>query len=176
MIALNRMLYYFFMGEWSELMSIADDQPADLVSLLQSRVARAPQAEAFIYLEDGESHQSSLTYAALDLWARRIAAYLEASQAGGKWALLLYPPGLDFISAYFGCLYAGVVAVPVYPPRLNRPAPRIQAIAADCRARFALTTSAILANIEKRFEHAPELAALEWINTQEIPEGIESGW
>ena len=60
----------------------------------------------------------------------------------GERALLLYPAGLDFIAAFFGCLYAGVVAVPAYPPRRNRSLSRIQAIVDDAQARVALTTAA----------------------------------
>ena len=56
--------------------------------------------------------------------------------------MLLYPAGLEFIAAFFGCLYAGVVAVPVYPPRRNRSLIRIQAIADDAEAKVALTTDA----------------------------------
>ncbi len=67
----------------------------------------------------------------------------------GERALLLYPPGLEYVAAFFGCLYAGVVAVPVYPPRPNRPDPRFLAILADARARVVLTTSAILPNAER---------------------------
>ena len=65
---------------------------------------------------------------------RAIAAWLESHNLGGERALLLYPPGLEFITAFFGCLYAGVVAVPVYPPRRNRSLERIQAIADDGHA------------------------------------------
>ncbi|HUG34351.1 MAG TPA: beta-ketoacyl synthase N-terminal-like domain-containing protein, partial [Anaerolineales bacterium] len=69
-----------------------------------------------------------------------------------------------------------MVAVPAYPPRLNRPVPRIQSIVADSQAKFALTTSTILHNIEKRFEHAPDLAALHWLDTDQVPAGIEADW
>ena len=62
----------------------------------------------------------------------------------GERALLLYPAGLDFIAAFFGCLYAGVVAVPAYPPRRNRSLSRIQAIADDAEAKVALTTVQVL--------------------------------
>ena len=86
---------------------------------------------AFTFLVDGETEEVHLTYCELDLQARAIAARLESMGLRGERALLLYPPGLDFISAFFGCLYAGVVAVPAYPPRRNRNMARVQAISDD---------------------------------------------
>ena len=59
---------------------------------------------------------------------------------GGR-ALLLYPPGLEFIAAFFGCLYAGVVAVPAYLPRLNRPMTRLRSIVVDAQPCAVLTCS-----------------------------------
>ena len=61
------------------------------------------------------------------------------STAGG--ALLLYPPGLEFIAAFFGCLYAGVVAVPAHLPRLNRPMTRLRSIVVDAKPCAVLTSS-----------------------------------
>ena len=93
---------------------------------------------AFTFLADGESEGGRLTYGELDRRAAAIAAALAASVAPGERALLLYPPGLDFIVAFFGCLYAGVVAVPAYPPRPNdRSQSRLRAIARrrDVRGR-----------------------------------------
>ncbi len=91
----------------------------------------------------------------------RIAAALQAGSAAGERALLLYPPGLEYIAGFFGCLYAGVIAVPAYPPdpmRLERTLPRLRAIIRDAQARVVLTTSFILGMAEALFEQAPELA------------------
>jgi acyl-CoA synthetase (AMP-forming)/AMP-acid ligase II len=153
-----------------------DMHPATLVELLRQRSTELPGDIAFYFLEDGENQESQLTYAELDRQARAIAAWLQAHGLRGERAILLYPPGLGFIAAYFGCLYAGVVAVPSYPPRLNRPSPRIQTIVADSGAKAALTTTAILENLEQRFEHTPDLQALQWLNTETMPAGWETGW
>ena len=90
---------------------------------------------------DGENEEIHLTYQQLDERARTVAARLTSMGLEGQRALLLYPAGLDFIVAFFGCLYAGVVAVPAYPPRRNRSLSRIQAIVDDAKARVALTTA-----------------------------------
>lgn len=147
-----------------------------LVELLRSRAEQTPDTVAFRFLLDDDSDTLTINYAELDRKARAIGAWLESYGAKGERALLLYSPGLDYIAAFMGCLYAGVTAVPAYPPRLNRPAPRIQSIVNDSHATFALTTTAIIANVEKRFEHAPDLKALHWLNTEQVPAGLEADW
>ena len=114
--------------------------PSNLVDLLRHRAAHQAQDWAFSYLVDGELEEIHWTYEELDRRARAIGAWLQTQGLVGERALLLYPPGLDFIAAFFGCLYAGVVAVPAYPPRRNRSLSRMQAIADDAEAKVALTT------------------------------------
>jgi amino acid adenylation domain-containing protein/thioester reductase-like protein len=153
-----------------------DFRAASLVDLLRWRAEHQPDAPACAYLPDGETEEARVTYSQLDQQARLVAAHLQGMGAAGERALLLYPTGIEFIAAYFGCLYAGVTAVPVYPPRLNRPSKRIQTIVADAQATVALTTSQIYENMEQRFSHTPDLAALHWLNTQELPAGVEDQW
>jgi acyl-CoA synthetase (AMP-forming)/AMP-acid ligase II len=151
-------------------------KPATLVELLQMRAAEIPDQLVFIYLSDGEEDELHITYHQLDRQARAIGAWLQEHSQVGDRALLLYPPGLDYIAAYFGCLYAGVVAVPAYPPRLNRPTPRIQGIVADCAANIALTTTEIYENLERRFEQTPDLQAIQWLDSQKLDPGLENIW
>src|SRR5262249_20772607 len=92
-----------------------------------------------------------LTYGELDEKARAIAASLAQSVGPGERVLLLYPPGLEYIAAFFGCLYANVIAVPAYPPdpaRLERMLPRLLAILSDAQAAVVLTSDALLTLIE----------------------------
>lgn len=147
-----------------------------LIDLLQTRAREHPDRLVFRFLRDSDSDIVTITYGELDRRARAIGAWLESLNAGRERALILYPPGLDYIASFFGCLYADVIAIPAYPPRLNRPVPRIQSMVADSKAKFALTTSTILHNIEQRFEHAPELGKLSWLDTEQIPAGIEADW
>src|SRR5690349_11535144 len=101
-----------------------------LVALLRRRAEHQPERQAYTFLGDGETGELHLTYAQLDRQARAIASLLQQAGAAGERALLLYPPGIDYIAAFFGCLYAGVVAIPAYPPRLeqlHRSLPRLQA-------------------------------------------------
>ena len=153
-----------------------DFRPATLVELLRARSHSQADQLAYAFISDDAAEEFRVTYAELDRQARAIGAWLQSRSAAGERALLLYPPGLEFVAAFFGCLYAGVVAVPAYPPRLNRPEPRLQAIVADARATFALTTTAILSNLQRRFEQACDLAALQWLDTEKVPAGIEQDW
>src|SRR5947199_6406983 len=143
-----------------------------LAGLLRARAAERPAQVAFTFLADGESEGGSLTYGELDRRAAGVAAALAASVPPGERALLLYPPGLDFIAAFFGCLYAGVVAVPAYPPRPHdRSQARLRAIAGDAEPRAALTTSSVLAGASGG--SAPELAGVRWIATDSLEDTLE---
>ena len=88
---------------------------------------------------DGEEEETVLTYAQFAAKVAAVAARLTALKMRGERALLLYPQGLDFLIGYYGCLAAGAVAVPAYPPRRNRNMDRIQAISDDAQAKVALT-------------------------------------
>lgn len=81
-----------------------------LVEALRWRALQQPEQRIYTYLIDGELEGAQLTYAALDCQARAIGALLQSYKASGERALLLYPTGLEFIAAFFGCLYAGVIA------------------------------------------------------------------
>lgn len=147
-----------------------------LVALLRDRAISQPNQLAYSFLVDGETEEASLTYQELEQKARLIASLLQSLNATGERALLLYPQGLEFIAAFFGCLYAGVIAVPVYPPRRNQRLTRLQAIAQDAQAKFALTTTPVLTNIESSFKEEPELAALHFIATDNIASNLTLHW
>ena len=91
-----------------------------LIELLRGRAGERGEVAAYTFLADGEKESERLTRSGLDARARTLGAWLQRLGAEGERALLLYPPGLDFVAAFFGCLYAGVVAVPAYPPRSPR--------------------------------------------------------
>src|SRR5690349_13795732 len=111
-----------------------------LVELLRRRAQQQSEQLAHTFIADGDGVEITLTYAQLDQEARRIATRLQSLNAHGERVLLLYPPGLEFIAAFFGCLYAGAIAVPVYPPRRNRNLLRLLAIVNDSEAWIAMTT------------------------------------
>ncbi|MCG5059277.1 MAG: fatty acyl-AMP ligase [Limnoraphis sp. WC205] len=147
-----------------------------LVDLLRHRATQQSEQTAYRFLVDGETLEVSLTYQALDRQSKAIAAHLQSICQPGERALLLYQPGLDYISAFFGCLYAGVVAVPAYPPRPNRSLERIEAILADAEATVALTCQPILSLMRRQFDQVPQLQTLHWIATDTLAETLAMDW
>jgi acyl-CoA synthetase (AMP-forming)/AMP-acid ligase II/acyl carrier protein len=147
-----------------------------LVELLRLRAGEVPDRRAYTFLLNGEVEDGHVTYGELDLRARAIAARLQALSTPGERALLLYPPGLEYVAALFGCFYAGVVAVPAYPPRRNKSDPRLQSIVADCGPVLALTTPELLAEADKLCSHTSGLAGLRWVATEDVPAEEAQGW
>ncbi len=150
------------------------DLPNDLstlIDLTRWRAQHKSDQRVFTFLVDGEIDERHLTYGELDQRARAIGAELQYLGAGGERVLLLYPPGLDYVAAFFGCLYAGAIAVPAYPPRRNRPNSRLHAIVVDCQAKFAVTTGQLFRSVklEGRASHTPELETLRWL----VADGLE---
>ncbi len=150
--------------------------PSTLVELLQHRALHQGNDPGFRYLVDGEKVAVEWTYAAVDRKARAIAASLQSMQMEGERALLLYPSGLDFVAAFFGCLYAGVIAVPAYPPRRNRNMARIDAIANDAEAKIALTTFEVLERVQTMVADTPALQKIRWRATDQWDEELAEGW
>ena len=129
---------------------------ATLVEVLRHRAESRGGDLAYTFLTDGEATEDNITYAELDRRARGLAATLtRMGVGGGERALLLYPPGLDYIAAFFGCLYAGAVAVPAYPPRSRRPSARLEAIQESAGAKAVLSTEAVLAGLDKQMPRHP---------------------
>jgi len=151
--------------------------PADnLVDILQARASKQPDKVVYTFLVDGESSQVSLTYYQLEQKAKAIATYIQSLCEPQARVLLLFPPGLGFIEAFFGCLYAGVIAVPAYPPRPNRSIERIQSIINSSEPTLALTTDQIISNLQKQADRTPELKLLKWLATDKIDLESSSGF
>jgi acyl-CoA synthetase (AMP-forming)/AMP-acid ligase II len=152
---------------------------SSLVELLRWRAFQQPEQRVYTYLTDGETEGPHLTYEALDRQARAIGALLQSYQASGQRALLLYPAGLEFIAAFFGCLYAGVIAVPLPPPNMAQPQrtlPRLRNIVNDAQPTLVLTTSSILSKVEGLFTQAPGLRNLRWLATDQPGGSAPEEW
>ncbi|HVE86621.1 MAG TPA: AMP-binding protein, partial [Myxococcales bacterium] len=146
------------------------------MDLLEARAAEHPDRLAYRFLAEGTAagRCDEWTYGHVARRARAIAAELGARGLYSQTVLLLYPPGLEFIAAFLGCLHAGAVAVPAYPPdpsRLQRTLPRLQSIAADARAPAVLTTSDIAAMAPGLSQLAPDLGRLAWLPTDPLQDG-----
>lgn len=146
------------------------------IDILRTRASTQPEGLAFTFLKDGETEAGRLTYQGLEQEVRAIAARLQALDLAGERALLIYPPGLAFVSAFLGCLYAGVVAVPVPPPRRGRAARRLAAIAAGCQAKVGLAAREVLVDGEPPFPEVAGLKSLPWLATEAIPLDGATAW
>ena len=143
--------------------SLCDDT---LVDVLKFRGSTHPEALVFTFRDD-EGETTALTYGELDRRARVIAAAIGEHARPGDRALLVYPPGLDFVCGFFGCLYSGVLAVPTAYPRPRRPVPRLLWIAQDCMPAVVLTNSNTLRALEVA-QSSPDLERARWIATDTI--------
>ncbi|MFC0098349.1 non-ribosomal peptide synthetase [Micromonospora marina] len=144
-----------------------------LVDLLTSRTG---SDRGYTYVSGSSRHR--LGFADLDRRARAIGAELLARGLRGERVLLVYPPGLEYVSAFFGCLYAGVVAVPVFPPdpaRLERSLPRLIAVAADAAPAAALTTEDLV-DLGAGLASLADVPALTWIATDALPDSAAADW
>ena len=143
-----------------------------LVSLLRYRALHQGNCRAYTFLADGENETAALTYAQLDRRARAVAAVLaNRGTSQGDRVILLYPPGLDFITAFFGALYAGAIAIPCYPPhrlQLARSLPRLTAILGNADPSVVLCTAEVAADFSAWVAHTPMLIALPWVTTDTL--------
>jgi acyl transferase domain-containing protein/acyl-CoA synthetase (AMP-forming)/AMP-acid ligase II/acyl carrier protein len=124
-----------------------------LADILRRRAATEPDRVVFTFLRDGDAEEQRSTFAELDASARSIAAALQRHRAAGERALILLPSGIPYIASFFGCLYAGVLPVPSYPPR--RHGERVCLVADDCDAQFALTMRDQAAAAERALSETP---------------------
>ncbi|MDJ0600767.1 MAG: AMP-binding protein [Crocosphaera sp.] len=147
-----------------------------LVDLLTYQAHYKSEQTAYIFLQDGETESSRLTYQQLEQQAKAIAVAIQSIIQPGDRALMLYNPGEEFLVAYFACLYAGVIAVPAYPPRSNHNLKRLQAIISDSQANLILTTNPLLEKIQTKFNQEPQLQNIQWLATETIKTELASNW
>lgn len=146
-----------------------------LLELLRSR-ARQDGKQGFVFLPDGQGAEIRLSFAQLDVQARAVARILQQRRLSGERALLCYPPGLEFLAGLFGCLYAGAIAVPLYPPRANRSDVRLESVTENATPALALTNTKVFHDLERLTARTPRLKALSWLDTSAIPESEAEHW
>lgn len=153
--------------------------PTTLVDVLRWRSQYQPHRLAFRYLLDGETKEVHLTYKELDQQARAISGAVRRHTSSGGRALLLYPPGLDFVSAFLGCLYAGAIAVPAFSPQTARPEriiSRLSKIVYDAQSSLILTTSSLRSRLALMFRPATDLRSISLLATDDISIDLAEEW
>jgi len=142
---------------------------ASLVALLARRAETQPDERAYLFLSDRGEEEAVLTFRQLHDAALVIAAQLGATVRPGDRALLVFPPGVEFMVAFFGCLIAGVIAVPMMMPRRQSARDSSAAILADSAPAVALTSAAFAGRTDLRERFARK--RLEWIAVDPAPVG-----
>ncbi|MCB0845507.1 MAG: AMP-binding protein, partial [Bacteroidetes bacterium] len=143
-----------------------------LVDLLQFRAENQADDLACAFLTKGEELTHQMTYRELDASARAIAAKLQSIASKGERAMMLYPSGLEFVAAFWGCLYAGIIPVPVYPPQMGKQIDRVISVAKDSQASLFLTCESVKSSLDRS---TPELVSQNpkaWVVTDQV----ESTW
>jgi len=168
----------------------AQDIPrvGSLVDLMQWRAEVHGSRRQFVFLKDGEVETEALTYGEVDRKARALAVGLMERARPGERVLLLYPSSLEYPVAFLACLYAGLVAVPAYPPDPSRPKltlPRINRIVNDARPRVILSTRGLAETAELARSQTcgpDEILCLSsdkaqdaWADDWRRPDGLERG-
>ncbi len=150
-----------------------------MAEVLRRRATDTADRLAFQFLLGDGAAGPRLTYGELDAQARRIAAALRQHAGAGERALLLYAPGLEFIPAFFGCLYAGLIAVPAYPPRPDRLWHGVESlarVAEDCQVRVVLTGGDYAEDIRRMCRTVSSLSQAAWLNTSDDLVASGEGW
>ena len=137
-----------------------------LVDVLEHRAEQDGAATAYRFLASSGEEDGVFTYAELRNRAARMARHIAEAAAPGDRIVLLLPPGLDYVTALYACQYAGVVAVPAYPPNPRRPDARVAGIVADCGARVAIVSAALHHRLTLFIAGSPTLAHIAWLDVE----------
>ena len=145
--------------------------PPSLPEMLQRRAALQPADRAYVFVDEHLQESASLTYGELHARALAVGEQLTSQCNPGDRALLVFPPGLDFIVAYFGCLYARVIAVAINPPRRGVVQRATRSVVSDCSPSVVLTLSAMVDFMKPPLESV--CGELRWLAVDQVAEGHE---
>ncbi len=146
-----------------------------IVDILHDRSQNLPHQTAYTFWPDGEKSSGSLTYRELETQVQAIAAHLQSIVIPGDRVLVVYPytAGLEFITSFFGCIYAGVIAVTTNPPLNNDAIAKLQERVESSQPKAILSTESFLQEVQEKLAKNPDLAPnlkhLPWIATDKIP-------
>ncbi len=140
----------------------------NFAGLLRIRAKQHPDKTVFIFLEDGINETARITYGELERKASLVAAALLEKNKKGERCILLFQAGIDFIVAFMGCLLAGVIAVPSYPPRRNRKNERFQAIVDNCKPSVIIASDSIANDLQKNPEDHEKIKNIRLISFDKL--------
>ncbi|ELR97341.1 fatty acyl-AMP ligase [Gloeocapsa sp. PCC 73106] len=147
-----------------------------LIDLLETRAKHQGNEIAYRFCFDGEVESDSLTYRTLADKAKAIASYLQSLQLEGERVIIIYPydQALEFIIAFFGCLYAGVVVVTCHPPLSRHGFQEIQTRLQSSQGKAIITNSNLISKLKKQIK-VPE-NNFHWLITADISDHLAHNW
>ena len=146
------------------------------IERIQSEINMSPVRPMFIFHGDNKESVQSLTLYELNLRASAIAAVLQQRGLAGERAILLYQPGIEYLIALVACFYAGVVAVPVFPPKTNHTLARIAAIMDDAGSNFLMTSSDVQRTLSQEIVGSPRFSQARWLSSDTVSSACASEW
>ncbi|MEF2965238.1 fatty acyl-AMP ligase [Paenibacillus sp. M1] len=139
----------------------------NLLDMLQERERQFPDKRAFVYLQNGENESENATYSELYKSSVKVAAYLQYLELKGERALILLPSGIEYIVAFLGCLQAGVIPIPAYPPTKSRNNDRLLSIYENAEPGLIILPSrAMTAKLPAAMRDAPIILIEEMLENQ----------
>ena len=149
---------------------------AHVVDVMRHHATHTPDRLSVAFQDSVNDDLLKVDCATLDRRARAIAERLQKFQGEGQTALLLFQPGLDFLFTFFGCLYAGVIAVPSYVPKRRRSISRLKSIAKEANISFVLTSEDLLPELSKLAAEHNLLGGACWLSTDALPDSYADNW
>lgn len=150
-----------------------------LVDLLQHRADIQPGDPAYTFLDSGEREGDRLTWLQLERRSRAIGAAIGERVPAGSRVLVMFPPGIDFIPAFFGCLYAGAIAVPTYPPsggRSDGAIARLRGMLSDAGVALVVGPASVMACIGQLEPLVPELSRIACLAVDGVADDGADRW
>ena len=149
---------------------------ANIVEILRSRAERQGDKQAYVFLRKNEGEAMCATFAEVDNYARTVAGYLQKIGKNGDRVLLFFPQEFPYIPAFLGVLYAGLIPVPLYPPRPNQKLSRVAEVAQSCDARIALTTQKLFTRLTAFLGSGQAYRQLHLVAVDELAQAYASDW
>ena len=120
-----------------------------IVNSMQEHALQKPDEIAFRYINSIDDDGETLSYLELYNESRAVANFIKGIAEPGSCILLFFPPGIEYVKAFYGCLMAGMIAVPLYPPRKNAKSNRVVKVVESCGTTVALTTVSELEGVSE---------------------------
>ncbi len=147
-----------------------------IVDIIRKRAEDNPDKVIYKFLADGIEESDSLNIAELHHQAIIVASRLQQLGKKNDRVVLFFPPGIPYIVSLFGCLYAGMVAVPAYPPRRNRSSYRVFKMFEDAAVSLCLTNNQVMKDIERNFAADYTNRGIKWITYESLQASEAELW